>query len=291
MLTPSEIDAIMLDRRTSFTADYWTARIGDERHFNLVLDAKQPPDYRLLYDSWLWRHVINQIRPLSNGSEVLELLPGTSLTIPVALESAGFKGKLVRFNDEMPVPLPTCVEFSHRWHAGQITDLLTAPLSYDLVLGNHVIDDLLFSFYWASPEKRRGIYSDPDLCKEAWNLMSKSDSISQLQKQVINTFLELVRRMPPPSFLVLRQYPSTFALKSHDTTRINIEMDTYFSLAEAALHSGIAAAYFSDLSETDLPPGSKYPNSVLIMRKKLPVDGLNAQGTFLCSGLPAGSIK
>lgn len=268
MLTSSEIDAIALDRRTSFTPDYWEAAIGDERHFNLVIDGKQPPHYRLLYDSWLWCHIINHIRPLSSRSEVLELLPGASPTIPVALQSARFNGTLVRLNDEMPVPLPATAEFSGRWHAGQITDLLSVPLDYDLILANHVIDDLLFSLYFPSLEQRRDIYADPDLCKDAWNLMSKSDSILPLQKQVTNIFLELVRRMPVASCLILRHYPSTFALKSHDVIRINTEMDTYFSIAEAARYSGDATAYFFDLSDTNVPPGSKYPNSILIMRRK-----------------------
>ncbi len=268
MLTLSDIDAIALDRRTSFSPDYWTVAIGDERHFNLVMETKQPPDYKLLYDSWLWCQVINRIRPLSSGAEILELLPGSSLTIPLALQSARFNGTLVRLNDEMPIPLPSTLGFSDRWEAGNIADLLKAPLCYDLILGNHVIDDLLFGLYWSAPEERRHFYSDPDLSKKAWNMMSQSDSISQLRNHVSNTFLELVRRMPLPSFLVLRHYPSTFALKSLDVTRINIEMDTYFSIAEAALYSGDITPYFFDLSETNVPPGSKYRNSLLIMRRK-----------------------
>ena len=231
------------------------------------MDAEQPLNYRLLYDSWLWRHVVKQIRSLSTGSKVLELLPGASPTIPVALQSACFNGTLVRLNDEMPVPLRGTSGFIHRWHAGHIEDLLQAPLRYDLILANHVIDDLLFSSYLSSSERRREIYSDPDLCKEAWSLMSQSESLSQFQMKIVTIFMELVRRMPLGSLFILRHYPSTFALKSRDLVRINLEMNTYFSIAEAAFRSTDAISYFFDFSAINAPPGSKYPNSILIMRR------------------------
>jgi len=231
MLTDTEIDGIALDRRTSFTPEYWNAAIGDERHFKLVLDAKQPPDYRLLYDSWLWRNVIKHIKPLSPETAVLELLPGNSLTIPIALESLSFKGTLVRLNDETPVSLPATIGFSEYWQAGQITDLLTAPLPYDFILANHVIDDLLFNLYFPSPEQREVIYSDSRACKSAWNSMSQSSCITQLQKQAIEMLLALASHMRSLSVLILRHYPSTFALRSHDMARITLEMETYFEFA------------------------------------------------------------
>ena len=173
----------------------------------------------------------------------------------------------------MPVPLARTVTFSNRWQAGQITDLLKGTLCCDLILTNHIIDDLLFSFYLSSPQKRRDIYSDPDLSKLTWDSMSRSDSFPRLQKQVVEIFLELARHMPLASVLVLRHYPSTFALMSRDVVRVNIELDTYFRIAKAAQYSVDVTCCFFDLSAVNVPIGSKYPNSVLLMRRKPTVSG------------------
>jgi hypothetical protein len=268
MLASEDIVALTIERKTSFTPHYWTAEIRDEKHFNLVMGIKQPPDYRLLYDSWLWRQILTCVRPLPVGASILELLPGTSLTIPLALQSAGFIGTLKRLNDEIPVPLPFGLRFSERWQEGQITDLFSAPLSYDLILCNHVIDDLLFNLYCPSPKERRAIYARPELCKEKWNLMVESGSLSSLQSRVVDIFSKIVSRMKPSSILILRHYPSTFALLSHDVTRINAEMETYFSIAEALSSFGDAEVQFFDTAAVKAPPGSKYPKSILAVEKK-----------------------
>jgi hypothetical protein len=276
MLTDAEIDGIILDRRTSLTPEYWTEAIGDERHFKLVMDTKQPPDYRLLYDSWLWREVITHIKPLSRGTTVLELLPGNSLTIPVALESLSFKGTLVRLNDEPPVPLPTTIGFSEYWQSGQLTDLLTTPLPYELILANHVIDDLLFNLFVPLLEQRKVSYSDPRVCKCIWNAMVNSKCVTQLQKRVVEMLLGVASRMCELSVFILRHYPSTFALKSRDMARMTLEMETYGELAEAIRCSEGMTARFFELSAAKAPAGSKYPDSILVVCRKSAATGIHA---------------
>jgi hypothetical protein len=268
MLNSDDMDAVALDRATSFNPDYWNAEIGDRAHFKLVMELKRSPDYRLLYDSWLWRDVIKRVAPCGAGSRLLELLPGASLTIPAALESVGFSGTLDRFNDEPPVPLPAAIGFPAQWKKGDIADLLSIPLAYDLILGNHIIDDLLFSLFCPEEEVRRSVYSDSELCKETWKRMAGSGSLPSLQSQIVAVFAGILKRMPPASLLILRHYPSTFALASRDLTRINAEMDAYFAVAGALLKSGDAITDFFDLSGIQAPPGSKYPKSVLVLRKK-----------------------
>jgi hypothetical protein len=269
MLTLDDIEELTRERESAFNPHYWTTAVCDQKHFTLVSNVKQPIDYRLLYDSWLWRRVIDSVRPagMEANAEILELLPGTSLTVPVALQSVDFKGTLVRMNEDRPVPLSPAFTFHHYWHEGQLAELLAAPLSYDLIVGNHIVDDLLFAIYYPDLIQRAKIYPQRDLCKAAWESMAGSASIPEIQTQIVTAFLAIVRRMPLTSRLVLRHYPSTFALRSRDLARINLEMDTFLMIAKAAHRSDGTASCFLDLGKLDVPAGSQYPNSLLVLSR------------------------
>jgi hypothetical protein len=226
-----------------------------------------PGHYRLLYDSWLWRHVIYTFGRLKRDSAILELLPGSSLTIPAALESVGHRGTVVRLDDEVPVRVPETFHFNERVAKGPLCNLSLYLLPYDLILGNHIIDDLLFNSYCTNSDGRQNSYSDPERCRHVWNAMVKSGHVHFCQNKLASEFREIAHAMKRPSALILRHYPSTFALRSHDLLRINAEMATYFSIAKALSANPEWNCFFFDPQDLPIPIGAKYKNSFLVLQK------------------------
>ena len=266
-LSERDRGSILQSRMTSFNREYWGKHIADRAHCRLVMEAKSPPDYRLLYDSWLWRYVLEASNRWKRDALILELLPGTSLTIPVALQSAQYQGTLYRLNDEPAVPLPEVLQFADRWIRGELTDLASGPLLYDFVIGNHVIDDLLFNLYCRDPEERKALYVDAERCRHTWESMARLGYLLVYRIQLAEVFAGLVRNMKNPSTLILRHYPSTFALVSDDLIRINAEMEAYFTIARTLTRIEQSDCFFLDVSSVNVPPGSKYPESFLVLQK------------------------
>jgi hypothetical protein len=255
-------------RKTSFGPEFWERYIADECHYSLVVRVKSPLDFRLLYDSWLWRLVLDGLAKPTLQSTIIELLPGSSLTIPVALESVGYRGKLQQMNDELPVTIPDWFHFRHAWLGGKLVDLVSQPAEAGVILGNHIVDDLLFDIYCVGREDKGPCYSDVALCKAIWASLGESRALSSLQEAVTGLFMRLVQSMSYPSMLILRHYPSTFALSSKDLVRANAEMGAFRAMART-LRALRREVYYLDLSRLNVPAGSLYPASFLIVETRL----------------------
>jgi len=239
----------------------------DESHLGLVSRSKFPLDCRLLYDSWLWRAVLVEVMPVRDCSAVVELLPGSSLTIPVALESAGFRGVLHRVNDVAPSPLPVSFRSHDSWIPIRLERILNETLPALVIVGNHIIDDLLFDACFGGPGVSSEQYLNPTLCKALWASLVDSKLRCRVQASVVRLFAELARRMASGSTMILRHYPSTFALMSDDRVRMHVEMETFSQVGRALADIEGCEAEWLDTSGIDAPAGSHYPNSFLFVAK------------------------
>ena len=74
----------------------WKEACGSAaRHWGLKWGVCDPiVDVKLIYDSFVWRHVLMKAGVCSNYVRILELMPGPSLTIPLAIFSAAFDCEL-----------------------------------------------------------------------------------------------------------------------------------------------------------------------------------------------------
>lgn len=97
--------------------------------------------------------------------------------------------------------------------------------------------------------------------------MAESGCLPLYQVRLVNLFVEVVRNMKCPSTLILRHYPSTFALASKDLVRINAEMQAYFAIANALSAYGQWTTSFLDTSFVSVAPGSLFPKSVFVLHK------------------------
>src|SRR5690242_16801534 len=78
----------------SRTLDDWT-QIDDSKHFDVWRRFSNDNDARTLYDSYVWRQAF-ALAGVRWWARCIEILPGTSMSIPIALESVGFGGELLR---------------------------------------------------------------------------------------------------------------------------------------------------------------------------------------------------
>ena len=120
-------------------------------------DGRKPLDCKLLYDSYVWRHVIEQVKP-AKMSSVLELLPGSSLTIPFALEYCGFNGQLTRIDRVNRTPILSVWRFSTSFMSQDVLQSDIRGSEFQLILGNHIIDDLILRLELKSDDEYQLAY-------------------------------------------------------------------------------------------------------------------------------------
>jgi hypothetical protein len=147
-----------------------------------------------------------------------------------------------------------------------IDNIYNVPMYY-LIVGNHIIDDLLYNSYIVDIQERRKVYYDHKMCKKAWESMHKSGALLKNKKYLEELFLNIACNMKNPSMLILRHYPSTFALFSRDIIRINAEMDTFYAITKVLSQSKLWSTYFFNENSVDYPSICLYPNSVFILKR------------------------
>jgi len=183
----------------------------------------------------------------------------------MALESAKFRGELLRLNDERPMALPQTVQFKSEWNAGNLADGIAGIQDCELILGNHIIDDLLFALHYPHREQRATIYADPVACRRAWQGLEIR--FATYMKALVILFERVVQAMPIDCQLILRHYPSTFALVHRDVARINLEMAAFDKLTSHFERSKICEVSVVNDDTVNVPPGSRFPDSIVTLRK------------------------
>lgn len=169
--------------RSCWSLSYWKTAVRDVQHYDIwqTIDSRyrnnQCPhcqssrDYKMLYDSYLWRTILREHGYHSHTHHVIELLPGGSATIPVALCSLGFRGRLDRVDMDNEVVLPyESLGYTVNWIRKNISSGISSDIPFDLVVGNHIVDDLIFGLL-VGARNREGYstlrdpdYRDPDMC-------------------------------------------------------------------------------------------------------------------------------
>lgn len=189
------------------------------------------------------------------------------MTIPVALSSLGYAGNLNRVDDEPIAPVPNSVEFTSSHIRTTLQNWISTetPSEIALTLGNHIIDDLLFSCHFPAIEERRVAYSDRSRSIQAWKELAQSRKLEFYQESIILELSELMERLRPGGILILRHYPSTIALMLRDRARVHAEMSTFRKLRQEISKSDRYLISTIDEREINTAPGSKWPRSFLVL--------------------------
>ena len=272
-LHPSEPDdclslaRLRIESESCWTLDHWNSFIGDARHAEIMHASWQATEVKLWYDSWLWYQILNQAGAIDSVVNALELLPGTSFTIPIALTRKGFVGTLDRVDEAAEFSCPKAISFPGRWIQRNLLEQSINVVQYDLILGNHILDDLLISMEFPNQDNRNLFYADADLSKRAWAQVVNSDTRTISENRVVDVLLGIVERMKVGAYLVIRHYPPSIAITSGDAARIAVEMGVYRKLVAELRTLCVASLRLPDVSQVCVPRGSGLTNSFIVVQR------------------------
>jgi hypothetical protein len=262
---------------------FWNKSL-DKKHYQLWAAIVEAPEYKLwsaigarrdcklLYDSYLWRMVIAAELKEGHIGAVIELCHGKSLTIPLALSGMGISGVLDRLDCALEVPLPPVFSLRQRWIRSDISMALSSFNNYDLIVGNHIIDDMLLINYLPDVKVEDALFDDPRftdplLSSKIWDELVNEEILSIHAMEVRSTIISVVQQIKRGAVLILRQYPSTFSLLSEDVNQINAQLTVFYALAMDLADIADVDVFFSDIANIPVPDGCKYPRSFLVARK------------------------
>ena len=217
-------------------------------------------DTKLIYDSFVWRHLFGKAN--DGPCSVLELLPGSSLTIPLALISAGIDCKLIRLDRNVgsirDPQTSAGIDITH-----MVADLHESEISwhgYSWVVGNHILDDLILAGWDRSSYVRS--FGDPMKTRELCLDFLRSEKRFALIERSASRLCNLARTLDPGATLLLREYPASFALFHCLTEQIVIHGEI-FSAVKSGLETLPGRLSVEDLTSISVPRISKLPGTVI----------------------------
>lgn len=248
----------------------WWSGLGRDRTFLKIVRANSGKtlDCKLLYDAHLWRQLLSETSGYTRNGLIAELLPGASHTLVCALAGMRFQGRLVLFDRFRPAALRSVRSFPIGWRNADVLDPKTQIHEYDLVLGNHIFDDLLAARHLGS-RRAREVYASPEEAERAWREISASSHLQHNIDEIISRLMTLAGGLNRRASLVLRQYPSTFALRNGDRRRIEVVQSAWSKACRALMSERRRwSARVPRLPSSMAPLGSRYPKSILLLDRR-----------------------
>jgi hypothetical protein len=230
-----------------------------------ISEAAQP-HYRLLHASWYLKALLRDVVNLNRHARVLELLPGRTATLSLALESLGFQGTYDRLDLSPELSEHRSLSFGGSVIAMDALEILHNRYEYDVIIGNHIIDDLILHLYCkevGSP----GAAGESSASSDAWAAIC-GGGVGRFADRLSTFFTALLDGMRPGGVIVLRHYPSTFELRTSATRRIRLLEGIFSWLAnDLAARCRPCRVWRPRLDRVPGPKGEKYPYSVLVLGK------------------------
>jgi hypothetical protein len=278
---PRELDRLRAANDALWRESYWNEHCDDHRHFEICMRLKSwfpredipyiadddEPRFRLLYASHFWKHLLDDLKlPPLRGS-VLELLPGRTMTIAIALESLGFRGTFDRLDLSECIPDVSSYSFTGQVIRADLFDCTEALARYDVIIGNHIIDDLLMHLHAGCAARNRRSTDGRALSHSLWDEISGSPDFDANIELVGALLDRLISRMRPGCTMIQRHYPSTFELKTSAVDRIDLLQGVFKQFCARLLENREAVfTALHPLRHLPVPEGEMYPESVLVIR-------------------------
>ncbi len=193
---------------------------------------------RYINEGWMWAHVLNQF----NFSSCVELCPGKSIVIDLALAFNGFEGVLTKIDYKTWEQFNPCEikkKFSHSLlDLNVLTQTSSIPETHLFVL-NHVIDDLLMGL-WGERHSYGffGIWTDWDEVDRCWDRMI-AEGLGSYQSTLKKFMRDLAGKLLPNGHIVIRDYPSAYETTRRQISRTNLCRELTLSLVQELIDSGL----------------------------------------------------
>ena len=267
------------------SSKYWIDQINDQSHFETWLKFSEDSTisyvhveqsrlkYKTLYDSYLWKIALEQLSAERPIETVLELLPGRSFTLPIALASLGFTGVFDQVDREKTISInQNLVKYSSNWLPKDLLANQDCERQYDMVVGNHVIDDLAFSALMGPIEAGEySVFADPDYLDPTRSALVWRRAIGKIKwltHLVHGILVGLLNNLTLGAVLILREYPSSFALRNGDFTSVKVHLQIYQDVVRMVSQDSRFDARFLKIADDHcLPAALRFKNSFVAITR------------------------
>jgi len=164
------------------------------------------------YATETWRKILDKLN-FRNLKTVFDLCPGWSPKLELALLETDFSGILYavdKSKDNLNIlknliePFPK--KFIVKYIQADILNLSKAfsDLSADLILANHIVDDMLLDNYLKGNHSNIELFENPVLLKKTWHkILNQDNNFTQIKERLKEI---LASRLNPGGYLLLAQY-------------------------------------------------------------------------------------
>lgn len=202
-------------------------------------------------------HGLFELLKIDNHGTIVEIAPGNSVKIALALAKAGFQGKVYLVEPVEDILAEVSALYREILPGTEIHPLCHMldevqhylPHRPSFIVANHPLDDMILAT--AQPKSRLGelfgwtaIAQEQTitLSLESWeNLAAEPDRLVRVRERIRQEWNDLLRRLQP-EHCIISQYPSV-TLENHGMAGLNREATAIF----AALHSDYTGMRVSDL--------------------------------------------
>lgn len=221
---------------------------------------------RLWNDSFLLKELLLREALVTRHSKVLELLPGTSHKVALALEAMNFSGTLTQVDLLEDRFMPTNLKFRCQRLDADAFAKNSGWSGYDLVIGNHIVDDLLVSYLIERTTFVRNYYHDDGEQASFWKRLDLK-TIDRVAMTLSKQLIEKIATMDRGAWLVIRHYPSTIEMVYDQVRRIKLTMRLHFRIASILARLAGTKSRFFDLEHYQVPRFAKLQGSVFGLQR------------------------
>lgn len=159
-----------------------------------------------------WKNILKAL-PLKKNSKIVDLCPGYTPKIELGLYYLNFCGKIHILDKDVNSikNLDRFISlFNPKFKIIKKQENLFGPkkTSYDLVLGNHIVDDLVVYYFTnKSGIKLQDYYAQEEIAIEVWKniLAQKTTNLVEVSEKIANIFENITK---PKGIICLSQYKS-----------------------------------------------------------------------------------
>lgn len=254
-------------RMTKSLLKKWEKEMDDINVDNIYYTTKSPISMRYINDGYVWSNIVRKIRFSAN--KVLELCPGNSLVIDLALSFLNFNGVLIKadlkrwnLEEKIRIKRPFRIKLQNLNVVQDVNKLIPS----NLLILNHGIDDLFIGL-WAKEAKIdyygytfKKIKENNKYWKKA---MSKSEKYIKILKKF---FQKLTDRIEDGGFIIIKSCPCGFETHFQQSERVNFTFQLTDLLVKEIKNCGFKII---DINLDDIPgpKGSKFPDSFRVLKK------------------------
>lgn len=215
------------------------------------------------YCTETWEAIFKEI-DFSHINSIIDLCLGWSPKLELALIKTGFEGSVIvvdkseinleyfnlllePFSKKFKVT-PVCLDILN------MRQLDKKKLKGDLILANHIIDDLILNYFLKEPDKEKDVFENMELMRQTWDkILSQNGLIEEVYSKFKEVLLTITKK---DSCVLIAQYPGY----QENLYGLNKAYEVCFELLIKLKKDLIRSKLYNDEEKTITPAFAKLKN-------------------------------